>query len=426
MGKTFAEKILSRAAGQDAKAGDIVVVRPDFCMSHENASAIITTFRKIGVERVLDPEKIVIIFDHTVPASTAEYALSQKVTREFCREQGIRHFYDLNCRGGVCHQIMCQEGYALPGEVIVGTDSHTCTHGAFGAFATGIGRSEMAAVWATGEIWLSVPETIRITVTGEFPRGVYAKDLILRIIGDLGADGANYKAVEFHGEAIARMSMAERMTLCNMAIEYGAKNSVCQADEKTFEAIRGREKRTGIEPVWADPDAVYCQELVYHLEDLVPSVAKPHTVDNVAPVEEVTGTKIDQAFIGTCTNARLEDLRICADIIKGRRVAVRTIVIPASVEIFEKAIREGLIDTFLQAGCTVSHPGCGPCIGVSGGCLAEGETVISTANRNFRGRNGAKTSWIYLASPATAAWSAVNGCISDPREIPAGQGGKAC
>ncbi len=414
MGKTFAEKILSRAAGQDVKAGDIVVVCPDFCMSHENASSISETFKKIGVDRVFSPDRIVIIFDHTVPASTAEYARSQKVAREFVREQDITHFYDMNSCGGICHQIMCQEGYAVPGAVIVGTDSHTCTHGAFGAFATGIGRSEMAAVWATGEIWLSVPESIKITIDGVFPRGVYAKDLILKIIGDIGADGANYKSVELHGEAIARMSLAERMTLCNMAIEYGAKNSVCRPDEKTYDFIRGREKLTRHESVWADADAVYCRELTYHLEDIVPCVAKPHTVDNYAPVQEAIGTPVDQAFIGTCTNARLEDLRISAAILKGNRVAVRTIVIPASVAIYRDAIREGLIDIFLEAGCTVSHPGCGPCIGVSGGCLADGETVISTANRNFRGRNGAKTSQIYLASPATVAWSAVNGCISDP------------
>lgn len=416
MGKTFAERILSNASGQDARAGDIVIVRPDFCMSHENASFISKTFQKIGIEKVCDPDRIVIIFDHTVPPSTAEYALSQKITRQFIKEQGITHFYDMNSCGGICHQIMCQEGYAVPGAVIVGTDSHTCTHGAFGAFATGIGRSEMAAVWATGEIWLSVPETIRITVDGTFPRGVYAKDLILRIIGDLGADGANYKAVEFHGPAIAAMSMAERMTLCNMAIEYGAKSSACPPDEKTWEAIRGREKLTGREAVWADGDAVYCRDITYHLEDLAPCVAKPHTVDNYAPVSEVAGTPIDQAFIGTCTNARLEDLRISAAILRNHKVAVRTIVIPASVEIYRKALQEGLIDIFLSAGCVLSHPGCGPCIGVSGGCLADGETVISTANRNFKGRNGAKTSRIYLASPATAAWSAINGCIRDPRE----------
>lgn len=416
MKKTFAEKILSRAAGQDVKAGDIVVVSPDFCMSHENASSVSKTFESIGVERVWDAEKIVVIFDHTVPPSTEAYALSQKVTREFVQRQGIRNFYDLNCCGGICHQIMCQEGYAVPGAVIVGTDSHTCTEGALGAFSTGIGRSEMAAVWATGEIWLSVPESIKIYVDGQFPSGVYAKDLILRIIGDIGADGANYKSVEFHGPAIHRMSIAERMTLCNMGIEMGAKNAACPPDEKVFAHVAGKAKLTGREPVWADEGAVYCRTLHYHLDDLVPCVAKPHTVDNYAPVTQVAGQKIDQAFLGTCTNARIEDLRVAAAILNGHHVAVRTIVIPASVAVYRQAVAEGLIDIFLAAGCTLGHPGCGPCIGVAGGVLAENETVISTANRNFKGRNGARSSHIYLASPATVAYSALHGAISDPRE----------
>lgn len=416
MSKTFAEKILGSAVGQEVKAGDIVVVEPDFCLSHENSSAVSKTFESIGVEKVWNPNKIVIVFDHTVPASTEAYALSQKVARNFMEKQGIGHFYDLNRCGGICHQIMCQEGYAVPGSVIVGTDSHTCTEGAMGAFATGIGRSEMAAIWATGKIWLSVPETIKITVDGQFPKGVYAKDLILRIIGDIGADGANYMSVEFHGPAISAMSIAERMTLCNMGIEMGAKNAVCKPDEKVFSFLRERAKLTGREPVWADEDAVYARELTYHLEDLVPCVAKPHTVDNYAPVSEVAGQPIDQAFLGTCTNARLEDLRVAAAILKGRQVKVRTIVIPASVEVYRSAIAEGLIDVFLAAGCTVSHPGCGPCIGVAGGVLAEDEVVISTANRNFKGRNGARSSMIYLASPATVACSAIQGVISDPRD----------
>ena len=412
---TFAENILGRAVGHPVKAGDIVVVEPDWCMSHENASAIAGTFKKIGVQKVLYPNKIVIIFDHTVPPSTEEYALSQKKTREFVKEQGINHFYDMNCCGGICHQIMCQEGYAVPGAITVGTDSHTCTHGALGAFSTGIGRSEMAAVWATGKIWLQVPESIKIYVDGEFPVGVYAKDLILRIIGDLGADGANYKSVEFDGPGIANMSVAERMTICNMGIEFGAKNAVCRPDEKTFEFI-SENARIKKEPIWADDRAHYAAEYVYHLEDLVPCVAKPHTVDNFAPVMEVQGTKIDQAFMGTCTNSRIEDLRIEAGILNERHVAVRTLVIPASVKVLQQAISEGLIDIFLKAGCVLEHPGCGPCIGVSGGVLAEEETVISTANRNFKGRNGARSSKVFLASPATVAWSAVCGEIRDPRE----------
>jgi len=415
MGKTFSEKILGCAAGRKVCAGEIVTVYPDFCLSHENAAFVRRTFEAIGVERVYDPERIVLVFDHMVPASTAAYADTQKAVREFAREQGIRHFYDMNSLGGVCHQIMCQEGFALPGTIILGTDSHTCTEGALGAFATGIGRPEMAAIWATGKIWLRVPKSIRIVVEGRFPAGVTAKDLILTIIGDIGADGANYEAVEFHGQAIHDMSIAERMTLCNMGIEMGAKTAVCPPDEKALAFVRERAKRQDYEPVWADEDAGYERTLHYRLEDLVPVVAKPNQVDNRATVTEIEGTPIDQAFIGTCTNGRLEDLRLAASVLRDRRVQVRTMVIPASVDIFRKAIAEGLIDIFLRAGCVVEHPGCGPCIGVQGGVLGENETVISTANRNFYGRNGARTSLIYLASPLTVAASAVEGRICDPR-----------
>lgn len=417
MGKTFAEKVLSRASGRDVKAEDVVIVQPDFCMSHENTSAISQTFKKIGAKKLFDPSKIVIIFDHTVPPSLEGYAKAQKVAREFVKENGITNFYDMNSFSGICHQMMCQEGYAAPGLVIVGTDSHTCTYGAMGAFGTGIGRSEMAAIWACGEIWLKVPESIKIVVTGQFPKGVYAKDLILKIAGDIKADGADYKSVEFHGQGISDMSIAERMTLCNMGIELGAKNAVCKPDEKTREMLKNKLKSSSSEEIWADEDAEYYSELHYRLDDLIPVVAKPDTVDNVVGVSEVAGTAIDQAFIGTCTNGRLEDLRISAAILNGKHVAVKTIVVPASCEIYSSAIKEGLITIFLEAGCVISHPGCGPCIGVSGGVLTEGEVCISTANRNFRGRMGSRDSAIYLASPATVAASAVTGKITDPRDV---------
>ena len=416
MGKTFAEKALGRAAGKDVCTGDVVIVAPDFCMSHENSSAVSRTFESIGIENVWDKDKIVIIFDHTVPASTEDYANAQALSRAFIKKQGIPHFYDLNSYGGVCHQIMCQEGFALPGLIIVGTDSHTCTHGAMGAFATGIGRSEMAAVWALGEIWLRVPETIKITVTGQFNPGVSGKDLILRIIGDVKADGADYMSVEFHGEGIDNMPISERMTLCNMGIEMGAKNAVCRPDEKIMKYINGKAKSKNWESLWADPDAVYVKELRYDLKDLVPALAKPHAVDAYATVEQFIGTKIDQAFIGTCTNGRLEDLHIAAKILEGKTVKVRTIVTPASCQVFEEAMDQGIIKTLLRAGCTICHPGCGPCIGVSGGVLGDEEVCISTANRNFKGRMGSRSSQIYLASPATAAYSALHGCISDPRK----------
>lgn len=416
MGKTFAEKVLGRAAGREVSQGDIVTVYPDFCLSHENASSVCSTFKSIGVEHVYDPDRIVIVFDHTVPPPTGDYANSQKVTREFVKEQGIRNFYDMNKRGGICHQILCQEGYAAPGLVIVGSDSHTCTHGAVGAFATGIGRSEMASVWATGKLWLRVPQTMKITVEGDFCPGVSAKDLILKIIGDIGGAGADYLSVEYHGSAMERMSIGERMTLCNMGIEMGAKNSVCRPDEKVFEHLSTRAKKEW-EAIWADEDAEYVRELTYDLAELEPTVALPGRVDNWAVVTDAAGRKIDQAFIGTCTNGRLQDLRDAAKILRGKSVAVRTIVQPASVEVYRKAMKEGLIEDFLAAGCVVNHPGCGPCVGVCGGVIADGEVCISTANRNFVGRMGSRTSEIILASPMTAAASAVNGYVTDPREF---------
>ena len=417
MGKTFAEKILSRAAGKSVAPGDIVIVEPDYCLSHENSSAVAKTFQTIGAEKVWNADKIVIVFDHTVPPSTEDYANAQKVSRDFIKAQGIKNFYDLQSFGGICHQIMCQEGYALPGSILVGSDSHTCTSGAMGAFAVGIGRSEVAAVWALGTIWLMVPESIRIWVEGKFPKGVTAKDLILKIIGDLGADGADYKSVEFDGPSIKDMSIAERMTICNMGVEMGAKTAVCIPDEKVIAYAKKHAKKSGWEAIWADQGAVYWAEHKYVLDDLVPAVARPSNVDNYAPVTEVIGTKIDQVFLGTCTNARLEDLRIAADIIKGKKVKVRTIVVPASCRVFQDAITEGVISILLEAGCTISHPGCGPCIGVYGGVLGDGEVCISTANRNFKGRMGSRESLIYLASPATAACSALFGEIRDPRDI---------
>lgn len=417
MGKTFAEKVLGKAAGYEVKAGDVVTVEPHFCMSHDNAASIAQTFKKIGISKVWNPDRIVIILDHAIPAPTDVHAQNHKEIREFVAEQGIKHFYDITSKGGVCHQKMCEEGFALPGIVIIGSDSHTCTYGAYGAFSTGIGRTEMAAAWATGQIWFRVPESFKITVTGSFKKGVTAKDLILKIIGDIKADGADYMSVEFHGPAISAMSIAERMTLCNMGIEMGAKNAVCPPDEKVLADIKGKEKTDAWEPLWADEDAVYAKELHYNLGDLVPCVAKPHKVDNYAPIDEVKGTKIHQAFLGSCTNARIEDLRAAAEILKGKQVAVRTIVIPASWIVYRQAMEEGLLGVFMDAGCVIANPGCGPCMGNHEGILAPGEVCISTANRNFKGRMGNKESFIYLASPLTVAASAIKGEITDPREV---------
>lgn len=417
MGLTFAEKILGKASGREVRAGDVVVVEPDFYMSHENAAAVHKSFAKIGTGKIRHPERAVIIFDHTVPPSTAEYATAHTIIRDVVAAQGITHFFDMHSDGGICHQIMCQEGYAAPGMITVGSDSHTCTHGAVGAFSTGIGRTEMAAVWATGQIWFQVPHTMKITLTGALRPGVAAKDFILKLAGDLKMDGADYMSMEFHGEGIRNMSVAERMTLCNMGIEMGAKNAVCEPDDKTYAFLKGKIKNPRSEKIWADGDAVYAQELVYNLSEIEPGVAKPHTVDNYAPVSEVAGTRISQAFIGSCTNARLEDLRIAAGIMKGKKVAVRTLVYPASRQVYLDAVNEGLISIFLEAGCTVEHPGCGPCAGVYGGLMGAGEACVSTANRNFKGRMGSKEAGIYLASPATAAWSAIRGEIRDPREV---------
>ena len=416
MGKTFAEKVLGRAAGYEVRANEVVTVEPDVCMSHDNGGPISRAFKKIGVEKVKYPERICFVLDHAIPAPSSAHAVNHKEVREFAAEQGIPHLYDITSGGGVCHQKICEEGYALPGLVMVGSDSHTCTYGAYGAFSTGIGRTEMAAVWATGKIWFKVPESMKVTVTGKFNPGVSTKDFILKLIGDVKADGADYMSVEFHGQGIADMSIAERMTICNMGVEFGAKNAVCKPDQKVLDAIKGKEKYSNWECVWADDDAVYAKEVSYDLGGIVPCVAKPHTVDNWAPVTEVKGTKIHEAFLGSCTNGRIEDLRLAAGILKGHKVAVRTVVIPASWIVYRQAMREGIVDTLLDAGCVICNPGCGPCMGNHEGILAPGETAISTANRNFKGRMGDKDSFIYLASPMTVAASAIRGEISDPRE----------
>ncbi|MBC7331477.1 MAG: 3-isopropylmalate dehydratase large subunit [Synergistetes bacterium] len=419
MGMTFAEKLLSKKADlSHVKPGDVVIVEPDRVLSHDNAAAIIRLFKSIGVEKVWAPEKVVIVLDHAVPAPTDKHANNHKEIREFVAEQGIQYFYDVNSDGGVCHQVFCEEGFALPSHLILGSDSHTCTYGAFGAFATGIGRSEMAGVWALGQIWLRVPESIKIEVVGEFPKGVYAKDLILRIIGDLGADGADYKSVEFTGGAIRNMSISERMTLCNMVIEMGAKNGFIEPDAKTISYLQSIAKGR-FEIIKPDEDASYEKVLTYELSELEPLVAKPHNVDNVSPVKDVAGLKIDQALIGTCTNGRLDDLEIAASILGGKKIAkgVRLIVIPASWRVYREALRRGIVETLVEAGAVIAPPGCGPCMGNHLGILAPGEVCISTANRNFKGRMGNPDSEIYLASPATVAASALKGVITDPREV---------
>ncbi|MCX6096791.1 MAG: 3-isopropylmalate dehydratase large subunit, partial [Candidatus Bipolaricaulota bacterium] len=329
------------------------------------------------------------------------------------------HFYDAGV--GICHQVLPEMGFALPGSLILGSDSHTTAYGAFGAFSAGVGRSEMAALYATSRIWLKTPATFRIDVTGKLKEPVTSKDLVLQIIGDIGADGALYRSVEYMGEGIEAMSLSSRLVLSNMAVEMGAKNGYCAPDKKTFAFLKGRAVAE-YTPIYPDPDAVYERVLTYNASALGPQVAKPHTVDNVVPVEEVAGTKIDQALLGTCTNGRLEDLRAAARFLEGKKLAkgVRMLVLPASQEVLLEALDQGLIQVFVKAGAMVLNPGCGPCLGAHEGVLAAGEVCLSTANRNFKGRMGSAEASTYLASPATVAASAVTGMITDPRHAHAG------
>ncbi|MBE3124090.1 MAG: 3-isopropylmalate dehydratase large subunit [Acidobacteria bacterium] len=416
MGKTLTEKILGRKAGKDVQAGEVITVSPDTILSHDNSAAIIQEFRKLGVKKVRAPEKIVIVLDHIVPASDEKYAQNHKSIREFVAEQGIPHFFDINA--GICHQVLPEQGFALPGKVIVGSDSHTPSYGALGAFATGIGRTETACTWATDEIWLRVPETMRIDLSGRFRAGVFAKDLSLKLIGDHGAEMANYKAVEFAGPAAGDLSVGARLTLANMSAEMGAKTGYFVPDEKTLKWLEGRARGPFVVAL-SDPDARFESILAYDLGALEPQVACPHTVDNVKPIGAVAGKPVNQVLIGTCTNGRLEDLEAAAAIFKGRKVhsGVRVLVIPASWEVYREALKSGALAVLVDAGCVILNSGCGPCLGAHEGIMAAGEICLSTSNRNFRGRMGHRDSEIYLASPATAAATAVAGKIADPREF---------
>lgn len=419
MSKTFAEKLLARKAGlTEVVPGQIVTVKPEHLLSHDNTAAIID---KIGTELekygVVDPEFSIIVLDHIVPAANEKTATNHKRIREFVKKYGIKNFFDGG--EGICHQIVIEKGFAIPGTIVVGSDSHTCSYGALGVFATGIDRTEAAAMMLTGETWLKVPQSIKITLTGKFNPPVSAKDLILQIIGDLRADGANYCSVEFHGD-IHNLTIDERITIANMGVEMGAKVTVFPIDdlaESYLEALGIM--RDSYRKIWSDPDANYMHELNYDLFQLTPVVAKPHTVDNLAKVTEVKGIEIHQCLLGSCTNGRLTDLEVAAEILKGKRVAsnVRLLVLPASRTIFNEALKKGYVETLSQAGAIILPPGCGPCLGAHLGVLAPGERCISTANRNFKGRMGCTEAEIYLASPATVAVSALYGKITDPREV---------
>ena len=413
------EKILANASGKrQVSSGEIVEAKIDVAMIHDLTGPLaIKSFRNIGAKKVWDNKRIVVILDHIVPASSVISANLHRIVRNFVKEQNIKNFYDVG-RGGVCHQVMPEKGHVRPGEVIVGADSHTCTYGAFGAFATGIGSTEMAAVFATGKLWFRVPEVIKVNVTGKFRKLVTAKDLTLNVVGKIGADGAIYKGLEFSGSTIRNLSVDGRMVLCNMAVEMGAKAGIIEPDEKTLDYIKGRTDKA-VKPVKSDSDAVYEKVLDVDVSDLEPQVAVPHSVDNVKPVSVVEDTKVDQAFIGSCTNGRLEDLRSAAQVLKDKKIArgVRLVVIPASQEIYLNALNEGLIKTFMEAGATIGNPNCGPCLGGHMGLMAEDEVCISSSNRNFVGRMGSTKSYVYLASPATVAASAITGKITDPRKV---------
>ena len=411
---TIAEKILNRASGQNAEAGEIVSARVDRAMSHDNAALVWKNFKSLGVENVWDNEKIVIPIDHRVPANNIKVAEGQKAIREMVKLQKIKYYYGINT--GICHQIMPEKGHVKPGWLIVGTDSHTTTYGAFGAFSTGIGATEMAGVWATGELWLRVPHTIKINVNGNLPKGAYPKDVILHIIGELTAEGANYRAVEFYGDTMKNMSISGRMTVSNMSMEMGAKAAIIPPDQRTFDWLRPRIEGD-MEGVYSDSDAVYEKEIDFDVSDLEPQVAKPHTVDNVSPVSDVAGKHLDQVFIGSCTNGRTEDFEVVAQILDGKKIHpdVRLIVGPASYEVYLESIEKGYIQSMIKAGAVVINPGCGPCLGAHEGIMASGERGLSTTNRNFKGRMSSPDSELFLASPATAAVSAITGEITNPR-----------
>lgn len=411
---SISQKILSRAASlpKAAEPGEIVEAQVDYAMSHDGTSVLaIKSWREMGSVRVWDASRIVIPFDHNVPANTETAALLQEEVRSWAKEQGIVNFFD--CGSGICHQIMAEQGFALPGMLVVGADSHSCTYGALGAFGTGVGATDMAEIYSRGRLWLKVPETIGIRILGHPKPYLSAKDLSLMVIADLGSDGATYQTVEYSGPVVEKLSISGRMTLCNMGVEMGAKAAIVPADGKTDEFLRGR-ARQEYARVHSDPGSYY-REKEYDISDLEPLVALPFRVDNVRPVSEVAGTEIDQVFLGTCTNGRLEDLEVAAGILKGKKVAVRTLVIPASREVLLDALRRGVIETLISAGAMIGPPGCGPCLGAHMGVLGEGEVCLSTSNRNFPGRMG-KGGRVFLASPATASASAIKGFIVPPGE----------
>jgi len=417
MGMTIAEKILATKSGTAGlKPGDIVDAYPDLVMSHTATWRSVSVMRRIGATKLFDPKRLAIVLDHVSPAKTEKYAADQQTSRSFAREYGIEKFYDVDA--GIAHLVLMEHGHVRPGDLIVGTDSHCTIYGALGAFGTGIGYTEVTSVWLTGKLWMKVPTTVRFTLGGTFSAAVSAKDLMLHLIGMLGAEGCGYRSAEFYGDALPHMSVSERMTVANLAMEMGAKCVFVPPDARTWEYLESRLEGGRCAPVYADHDASYERDVAVDLSSLEPMVACPHQVENVKPVTEVAGTRIDQAFLGSCANAKHEDLEVAARILAGRRIdpRVRLIVTPGSRQILLEAMRSGVLQTLIESGALVTNPGCGACAG-DGGMLADGEVSLSTANRNFLGRMGSRKSSIYLSSPATLAASALRGVITDPRGL---------
>ena len=414
MGKTVIEKIIEHNTGKEVKPGDIVTVNVDRVMIHDIFIPFVAEkFKEMGFEKLWDPDKVVLIYDHLVPASQLDDTRHFHTGDAFAEKYGMTHVHRSD---GICHQLMTEAGYVKPGNIAFGTDSHTTTYGCVGAFSSGIGYTEMASILGTGTMWIKVPETIKVVINGKLPENVMSKDVILRLIGDLGADGATYKALEFSGSAVENMTVASRMTISNMAIEAGAKCALFTPDEKTAEycdiTLNDYQKSLA-----GDADANYCKVMEYKAEDFVPVMACPSQVDKIRNVSELEGTEIDQVFIGSCTNGRLEDLAAAAEVLKGKKVAdfVKLIVTPASRKIYRQADEMGILDTMAEAGAIITHPGCGLCCGRTGGILTDGERVVATNNRNFLGRMGTSKVQIYLASPRTAASCAIAGKIVSPQ-----------
>ncbi len=417
MGKTISEKIIGNKAGVNAEAGQIVEANVDYVMVNDvTGLPAFEQFEKLPKGTKPFKEKVVLIPDHYVPNKDVASAEQAKRMRDFARKYEIDNYFEVG-RGGVCHQLMIEKGFVAPGRLIVGADSHTCSYGALGAFSTGIGSTEAAAVMAIGKLWLKVPDSIKITVNGKLDNYVYGKDIILHVIGDIGVEGALYQTMEYYGNTIENLTLSDRISISNMAIEAGGKAGIIPPDDKVFEYLQKR-VRGSYNPVYSDNDAYYIEELEYDASDIPPTVARPFLPSNTAPASEVD-VKIDQAYLGSCTNGRIEDLRIAAEILKGRKInsEVRMLVVPATKEVFNQALKEGLIEIFEKADCFVCGPTCGACLGGYMGILADGEKCVATTNRNFIGRMGHKNSEVYLANPAVVAASALEGRIVDPREV---------